>query len=680
MAGAAPTIEGNSPNFEPESCTINCPHSVLLEIRAAVLDAFNNLPHGGPEIFGILFGKREGRELRVVALHALPSGLSSSSGLSPEDLARFNAALAAPPAEGEPHEAVGWFRAHPRTALELSACDVEIFNVLFSEPWQVGMVMRPGNAAATKVRFYMRDPNGAVGEKYQELTLLAPLDNAGPGSEQALDWEMAPRPVAEVHEPPQVHSEAQADTDAEASEFAKLAEAVSSDDVQDSNAPPKWCLKVPAKFTALLELRAALKRAVADKDFHSNPAWRNLNPARRNLVVLPLILITCIALVAGLYWLTRQPPQLALHLADAEGQLRVAWNRKAASVEPGERANLDIMDGNSKVWLELTPEQLRNGSITYARQSNDVSVRLTIERPGKAAFEESARFLGSARVVSNLETLQRELTASRERLDRLLQNHPPEQAPAPRRTPELVVDVPVAKAPESDVAWKDLPVSDVAPKETPAKNGMVRAVPSLPAQPGKASADESAHPVAVAQLTPPASLPHTTQPTVVEQHNLPAPPIEKPVAPALKTEAHPSPGPPPPTVAPAAAGTRSGRIIWTGRVPKNGTITIDGKNSSVGSFSGELPAKPVRLSVSPGDLSSDGIVLYSSNLQYANSVLEPASQQNGWNKTVYTYNPRLAADIIVVETPDGKNGWNRLVLRNKNPKISVIVIDWAMVN
>jgi hypothetical protein len=93
-----------------------------------------------------------------------------------------------------------------------------------------------------------------------------------------------------------------------------------------------------------------------------------------------------------------------------------------------------------------------------------------------------------------------------------------------------------------------------------------------------------------------------------------------------------------------------------------------------------LPAKPVRISVSPGDLSSEGMVLYSSNMQYANSVLEPASQQNGWNKTVYTYNPRLATDIIVLETPDAKNGWNRLVLRNKNPKISVIVIDWAMVN
>src|SRR5690242_19114632 len=137
MAGAAPKIEGESPNFEPESCTINCPHSVLLEIRATVLDAFNNLPHGGSEIFGVLFGKREGRELRVVALRALASGLSPAAELSPEDRARFNAALTALPAEGDVHEPVGWFRAHPRSALELSERDTEIFNVLFPQPWQV---------------------------------------------------------------------------------------------------------------------------------------------------------------------------------------------------------------------------------------------------------------------------------------------------------------------------------------------------------------------------------------------------------------------------------------------------------------------------------------------------------------------------------------------------------------
>ena len=92
------------------------------------------------------------------------------------------------------------------------------------------------------------------------------------------------------------------------------------------------------------------------------------------------------------------------------------------------------------------------------------------------------------------------------------------------------------------------------------------------------------------------------------------------------------------------------------------------------------PARPFKFSVSPGDLSSDGIVLYTSNMQYANNVVEPPGAQNGWNKTVYTWNPKYANDASVVESPAQQNQWSRIVLRSKNPKISVIVIDWTLVN
>jgi len=105
-----------------------------------------------------------------------------------------------------------------------------------------------------------------------------------------------------------------------------------------------------------------------------------------------------------------------------------------------------------------------------------------------------------------------------------------------------------------------------------------------------------------------------------------------------------------------------------------------GKNCSTGTVVGELPARPFKFSVSPGDLSGEGIVLYTSNMQYANNVVEPPGAENGWNRTVYTWNPKYASDIVVVESPSQPNQWNRIVLRGKNPKISVIVIDWTLVN
>ena len=122
----------------------------------------------------------------------------------------------------------------------------------------------------------------------------------------------------------------------------------------------------------------------------------------------------------------------------------------------------------------------------------------------------------------------------------------------------------------------------------------------------------------------------------------------------------------------------SGRVIWIGRLQKNQTLHVKGKNCSTGTLVGELPSRPFKFSVSPGDLSSDGIVLYTSNSQYANVVERPGAE-NGWNKTVFTWNPKFASDVIVEQAPSAQNGWNG-VLRSRNPKISVIVIDWTLVN
>jgi hypothetical protein len=72
-------------------------------------------------------------------------------------------------------------------------------------------------------------------------------------------------------------------------------------------------------------------------------------------------------------------------------------------------------------------------------------------------------------------------------------------------------------------------------------------------------------------------------------------------------------------------------------------------------------------------------VLYTANPQYANSIIESPSAQNGWNKTIYTWNPKYANDVAVEEAPAPQNRWNRLVLRSKNSKISVVVIDWSLV-
>ena len=197
-------------------------------------------------------------------------------------------------------------------------------------------------------------------------------------------------------------------------------------------------------------------------------------------------------------------------------------------------------------------------------------------------------------------------------------------------------------------------------KPTPARPKFSAPVASTPRSANQAT-DLAAPPVIAQSL--PASVP-----TAVERLS---PPVTNPAPP----KDQPAAAQPAPTATPA-----SGRLIWTGRLQKNQEIAINGKTCSTGSLYGELPGKPVKFSISPGDLSIDGMMLYTSNSQYANSVIESPGAQNGWNKTIYTWNPKYANDVTVKEPPSAQNQWNRMVLLSKNPKMSVGVIDWTLVN
>jgi hypothetical protein len=271
--------------------------------------------------------------------------------------------------------------------------------------------------------------------------------------------------------------------------------------------------------------------------------------------------------------------------------------------------------------------------------------------------EEVASFIGPVGQTA-VESAQAQApgeTGSRERS----QNAPPVNVPP------LVVQVPVEQATPPKTPPQQLRPRFAAP---PAKAAQIASV-TVPQAPEMAASSSAARETPM--ITPP--------PVRVE------PPPEKAVpvrpAPSNSTAAPPGAASLParaPAVVPRAPA--SGRVIWIGRLQKNQQLTITGKNCSTGTLVGELPGRPFKFSVSPGDLSGEGIVLYTSNMQYANSVVEPPGAENGWNRTVYTWNPKYANDAVVVESPPQPNQWNRIVLRGKNPKISVIVIDWTQIN
>ena len=224
---------------------------------------------------------------------------------------------------------------------------------------------------------------------------------------------------------------------------------------------------------------------------------------------------------------------------------------------------------------------------------------------------------------------------------------------------------PVRKPPERPRAVAAHPPQPVAPVLRTEK----RYTPPRPAPPHTFETRALAQ---VRTMAPPPEL-RQTPPTQAPPEQT-APPAAA-VLPAPPPAAAKNPAPPPPTISAAPA---SGRLIWTGHLQKNQTLTIDGPNASTGSITGELPGKPIQLKILPGDLADDGIVMYTANAQSASAVYESPGPQNGWNKTLYALNPRRATEILLVEPPGPQNGWKRLVLRSKSQKASVILLEWTL--
>ncbi len=608
MAGAPFSLEGDQPHLEEHARVIDCPVSVLQNLRASVLERFNATPQGGGEVTGVLFGTRSGDELRITAFCAVAShgDLEKSEALA-ETARAVGVVISAAESQKELEglEPLGWFRAHPRSDLNLTGRDLEIVNHLFSQPWQVALVMRPGNAVTSYVRFYFREREGpwTADCAVREFTVLA----------------------EELQPPRQLTAETR-----EARDLALVA-----------------AQQPPSHMSALLA-----------------------PPEARRAARFPAVAVTVVALAAAAggfyYWYMRpQPLGLTVRATESAAQVRIAWDRTAAAVSRARAAYLEIADGGQNERLDLDPEQLQIGYVNYPRHSDDMTVRLVLtETNGDATAQEMAHF------AAPLGTAPAAAPPAVPPAAEVAQNPAPVEGAdgadgAAEKTPELVVPVPVDTGERAETENPlPAPTKFRPPVARPVAHSAGTAALEEPPAPAMTAAAEVAHG---------APSPLVSQPVA----HTPPPPVEKP-APASAVPATQSPARNAAPRAPAMPG--SGRVIWIGRLQKNQPLILNGKSCSMGTLIGELPARPFKFSISPGDLSADGIVLYTSNLQYANSVVEPPGAHNGWNKTVYTWNPKYANDVSIDEGPAAQSGWSRLVLHSKNPKISVIVIDWTAVN
>jgi hypothetical protein len=355
---------------------------VIEEIRQVVADGFQRLQRGGIEVGGVLYGTREDRVLRILAMReiACEHARGPTFHLSDNDRASLTAQLVRDKEDMrlEGMLVVGWFLSHTRSDVTLQQSDLDTYSAFFPEPWQVTMVVHPGRAGAMRAGFFVREPDGTVkGERsYREFNfpdrLPGVLDRA-PRERRPL---MDPPPADRL--PSARHPMA---PDAPGSIETRSMETM---DPRESLGDP------PPRFDA--PLFGQPSRTIPPYSPYPNTG-RKIPWAIIGVVVAALL-----AAVVGLKYLGPQlnAEPLSLGMIEQNGQLQIQWNRASRSILNATAGALDIVDGQDKRNIPMNRSELAQGSFTYARQSGDVQVRLTVTGSGGQPMVEASRFLGAA--------------------------------------------------------------------------------------------------------------------------------------------------------------------------------------------------------------------------------------------------------------------------------------------
>jgi len=188
---------------------------------------------------------------------------------------------------------------------------------------------------------------------------------------------------------------------------------------------------------------------------------------------------------------------------------------------------------------------------------------------------------------------------------------PPPRAAAPRRWP-LALAGGVLMAALAAGGYFTLRRSPLKEQPAPIKPAPVETIPAPAAQP------------------PPVPAPADKPKAGTERARAPKPVATTPPKPAAPQEQRAETAPPV-----AYTGPPTGSLVWTGELEPNSQLAIDGKSSSTGSVTSELPGVPVRIQLTP-------------------------------------------SSARVVEAPGPQNRWKRLIIATGDKRVRVL-IRWEVI-
>ena len=139
---------------------------VIEEIRHQVAEGFQRLSRGGIEVGGVLYGTRDGRTVRVLAMRPIACEHARGPGFlfSDKDRVALNEQLVHDKEDPQLQDliSVGWFLSHTRSEIALTESDLEIYSIFFPAPWQVCLIIRPGRGGSMRAGFFVREADGTV--------------------------------------------------------------------------------------------------------------------------------------------------------------------------------------------------------------------------------------------------------------------------------------------------------------------------------------------------------------------------------------------------------------------------------------------------------------------------------------------------------------------------------------
>ena len=338
------------------------------EIDFQVNEGYRRIPHGGVEVGGLLYGRLQRDQLSIEASRPIECDHASgpSFHLSDNDLARLKQSIEASSADPELRALIplGWFIAHTRGPLQMTARELQLFDQFFPEPGRLTILIKPERFQPTRFSFLLRDQSGVVHPDGTQSSIILPLPGKATKAADPMPAIPAPQAAA-VREMPARRSEDRAP-------IARVAEKAQPIAPERVIAEPP--VAAPPPSPPPVAAPAPPARPV------SKPAHPPVTKQTRRQGAPRLFLILLLAALLGcgigyLIYMQLPPAVIVIRVQKRANDLLVVWN--PVQTQSASYAALRVNNGPPVL---LSPEERSSGIAEIPPAAGDIKIEIVAQQ------------------------------------------------------------------------------------------------------------------------------------------------------------------------------------------------------------------------------------------------------------------------------------------------------------